>query len=52
MKLNVIYAVGDRHHITGNEPVYQTVMTDEEFQKFRYRRDIIEMNTWKYEDAE
>lgn len=52
MKLNVIYAIGDRYHITGNEPVYQTVMDYEEYKEWRNRRDIIEMNTWKYEDAE
>ena len=52
MKLNVIYAIGNKCHITGNEPVYQTVMTNEEYQEFRNRPNIIEMNTWKYEDAE
>lgn len=50
MKLNVMYAVGNHYHITGNEPVYHTVMTNEEFQEFRNRPEIIELNTWKYEE--
>ena len=48
-KIAVIYAVGDRHHITGNEPVYQIVMDYEEYKVWRKCREIIEMNTWKAE---
>ena len=47
MMLSVVYAVGNRYHITGNEEVFQTVMSKEDFEIFRNRKDIIVMNTKK-----
>lgn len=48
-KITVIYAVGDRYHITGNEEVFQITMDYEEYKIWRNRREIIEMNSWKAE---
>ena len=49
MKLHVVYAVGNRYHITGNEEVFTAIMEKEEFEIFRDRKDIIVMNTKKAE---
>ena len=52
MKFNVIYALGDKCHITGNEIINHTVMTDEEYKIFRDRRDVLITNVWKYTEGE
>ena len=44
MLLKVTYARGDHYHITGDEEVLTEIMTEEEFKKIEYAREIILCN--------
>lgn len=52
MKFNVIYAIGNKSHITGNEEIHHAVVTKEELKEMENRHDIILANTWRYVEGE
>lgn len=50
MKFKVIFAYGNRSHISGNETVHSVVMTKEEFEIFSERSDVILCSVCKWEN--
>lgn len=51
MKFNVLYAIGNKSHITGNEEIKHAIVTKEELKELENRQDVIMANVWRVEET-